>query len=412
MRKVVVAAICLLTIFFIVRSNLDIRGREVEDQRSQMPSLKNISSTIRKGESLFNIFKKYGLDISQLFSMKEASASIHKLRELSPGQPYRITVDDTSRVTDFEYWINDEAILNITRTDSGFVAKKTDVVYEKRILQMGCAIRDSLIASMGKGTDNVMLALQMSDIFAWDIDFTSDLRNGDTFKVVAEGLYLNGQFKKYGNILSAEFVNNNTRFTAYRFEVDGRENYYDESGDALSKPFLKAPLNFRRISSTFSRGRFHPVLKIYRPHKGVDYAAPAGSPVSAIGDGTVEFVGYRGQYGKLIVVKHRNGYKTYYGHLSRFAKGLRKGKHVGQGDVIGAVGSTGLATGPHLHYEVRINNRPVNPLSIVQPKSASVPQKLMADFNQIRSKMDSDLASIQPNSIADSRQAAGPKPRS
>jgi murein DD-endopeptidase MepM/ murein hydrolase activator NlpD len=277
---------------------------------------------------------------------------------------------------------------------------------------MGSTIQNNLITSIGEGRDNLMLALQMSDIFAWDIDFTSDLRNGDTFKVLVEGLYLDGQFKKYGNILSAEFVNNGTRFMAYRFEVDGREDYYDDNGNALKKAFLKAPLNFRRISSTFSRGRFHPVLKIYRPHKGIDYAAPAGTPVSAIGDGTVEFAGYRGQYGKLIVVRHRNGYKTYYGHLSRFAKGLRNGKHVDQGDVIGAVGSTGLATGPHLHYEMRINNRPVNPLSIAQPKSASVPQKLMADFRQIRSNMDSALASIQPNSVADSRQAAGPKPRS
>ena len=409
MRKMIVAVVCLLTVFFILRSNMDIRGKEAEETKSPAPGLKNISSTVRKGETLFDIFKKYGLNITQLFSMKEASASVHKLRELSPGRPYRITVDESSCVTDFKYWINDDAILNITRTDSGFIAKKTEVVYEKRMLRLGSDIQDNLISSIGDGRDNLMLALQMSDIFAWDIDFTSDLRNGDTFKIVVEGLYLDGQFRKYGDILSAEFVNNGKRFVAYRFEVDGRADYYDEDGNALKKAFLKAPLNFRRISSTFTRGRFHPVLKIYRPHKGIDYAAPSGTPVSAIGDGTIMFTGYRGQYGKLIIVRHPNGYQTYYGHLSRIANGLRKGQHVDQGDTIGAVGSTGLATGPHLHYEVRINSRPVNPLKIVQPKSSSVPKRLMAGFRQLRTEMNSGLASIQTNRIADSMQTSAPK---
>lgn len=410
--KINIAAVVFLMTLLLVIYSLTNTVVKVENHESETPVLKSISNTIEKGENLFDIFKKHGLDMSQLFSMREASANVHRLRDLYPGQPYRITVDENSCVTGFEYWIDDDSILNITRTDAGFIAKKTDVVYEKRILSIGNDIRDNLIASMGKGNDNLLLALQMSDIFAWDIDFTSDLRNGDTFKIVAEGLYLDGQFKKYGDILSAEFVNNGKQFKAYRFEVDGRTDYYDENGNALKKAFLKAPLNFRRISSTFSRGRFHPVLKIYRPHRGIDYAAPAGSPVSAIGDGIITFAGYRGQYGKLIIIKHPNGYQTFYGHLSRFAKGLGKGDRINQGDVIGKVGSTGLATGPHLHYEVRINGKPVNPLGIAQPRGASVPKQLMASFRQIRTEMDNGLAAISLDSIADSRQPSRPMPGS
>ncbi len=412
MRKIAVAAVCLLTIFVVVRSNLDIQNRKAGQDSKQATASKNITNTIEKGESLFDIFKKHGLDIAELFSMREASAGIHRLRDLSPGQPYRITVDESSRVTDFQYWINDDAILNITRTGSGYVAKKTEVAYEKRMLHIGSKIQDNLVSSIGEGRENLLLALQMSDIFAWDIDFTSDIRNNDTFKVVVEGLYLDGQFRKYGNILSAEFANNGKEFAAYRFDVEGSPDYYDENGDALKKAFLKAPLNFRRISSSFSRGRFHPILKINRPHHGIDYAAPSGTPVSAVGDGIVTFAGHRGQYGKLVVIKHPNGYQTYYGHLLRFGKKIGKGRQVKQGEVIGMVGATGLATGPHLHYEVRVNNRPINPARIVQTRAASVPKGLMADFRQRRSELDRSLASIQPGRMADSGEAIRIRPGS
>jgi murein DD-endopeptidase MepM/ murein hydrolase activator NlpD len=247
---------------------------------------------------------------------------------------------------------------------------------------------------MGNGRENMMLAMQLSDIFAWDIDFTTDLRDGDTFKIVVEALYLDGEFKKYGDILAAEFVNNGETYRAYRFEHNGKAGYYDEEGKSLRKAFLKAPLSFRRISSGFSLGRFHPILKIYRPHHGLDYAAPAGTPVSAMGDGTVIFAGKKGQYGNLVIIRHPNGYKTYYGHLSKFGKDIKKGTKVEQGQIIGYVGSTGLATGPHLHYELRIRNRPVNPVTVKSLKGTSIPEKLMAEFRGFKNQMDGRLASI------------------
>ncbi len=361
---------------------------------------REISGSIRKGETLFDVFKRYQLSIEDLFRIREASASVHRLREVCPDQPYTITVDDRDRITNFEYWIDDDSILCITRNEAGFIAEKKPITYEKRLLYFGGAIQDNLIASMEDSRDALMLALQLSDIFAWDIDFTTDLRNGDTYRIVAEGLYLDGEFKKYGDILSAEFVNDGTISTAYRFTVGGETDYFDRDGKSLKRAFLKAPLSFRRISSGFSRSRYHPVLKIRRPHHGIDYSAAAGTPVSAIGAATVIFSGRKGEYGNLVILRHANGYLTYYGHLSRISKEVRAGRKVEQGQVIGYVGSTGLATGPHLHYEMRIGNRPVNPQQVSLPRGTAVPANLLEAFQQQVRAMDTQLAAIVPATYA------------
>ncbi|MHB8880045.1 MAG: peptidoglycan DD-metalloendopeptidase family protein [Thermodesulfovibrionales bacterium] len=392
MKKAFIAVGIILFAFCVMRSNFSLIGTS-DISPSGQGNRREIMGTIGKGETFFDIFRKWQLDIGDLFKLREASASIHRLREVQPGQPYKIVVDDNG-LRSFDYWIDDDTILRVDRNQKDFSASRMTVEYEKRVQDLGGVITDNLIVSMGPGRDSLMLALQLSDIFVWDIDFTSDLRSGDTFKIVVEGLYLNGEFRKYGNILSAEIVNNGETFRAYRYEQDGEPDYYDAEGKSLKKAFLKAPLSFRRISSSFSRGRFHPVLKIYRPHHGLDYAAPAGTPVSAVGEGTVVFAGRRGQYGNLVIIKHPNGWKTYYGHLSRIGKGVRKGATVGQGMLIGHVGSTGLATGPHLHYEVRIENRPVNPHALKLPRAGFLPKILMAEFERSRNSMDMRLASI------------------
>lgn len=407
MRKSFVVAVFLAMAFITLRSNFAVVENsepdnstsgvltETSQNEAEKPKeYREITGNIKKGETLFDIFKKYKLDLKDLFRLKEASADIHKLRKLSPDRPYKIIIDENDQINSFVYWIDDDTILNIKSTEEGFCAEKIPVQYERRIHHIGGVIKDNLISSMSEGKGNLMLALQLSDIFAWDIDFSTDIRNDDVFKIVVEGLYLNGEFKKYGEILSAEFVNKGETFSAYRFENDGRADYYSSEGKSLRKAFLKAPLSFRRISSYFSKGRYHPVLKIYRPHHGLDYAAPTGTPVSAAGDGTVLFAGRKGQYGNLIIVRHSNGYKTYYGHLSRIGKGVRKGTRVDQGEVVGYVGATGLATGPHLHYEMRVNNRPINPLSLKIPHGKAIPPSLMADFRKFKNEMDVKLASI------------------
>jgi murein DD-endopeptidase MepM/ murein hydrolase activator NlpD len=406
-RKVLIVAVFVSCAFLVLRNNdFSMQQEAVQsggsgaDAVSASQSCREISGKIEKGETLFDIFKKYHLDLRDLFKLREASADIYKLKNVCPSRPYKIVVDEKDKIESFAYSIDDDTILNIKCTDSGYCAEKIPVRYEKRIRYIGGIIRDNLISSMNDTDGDLMLALQLSDIFAWDIDFTTDLRKGDVFKIVVEGLYQNGKFRKFGDVLSAEFINNGTVYRAYRYEANGKADYYNEDGQSLRRAFLKAPLNFRRISSFFFRKRFNPILKIWRPHHGLDYAAPTGTPVSASGDGTVVFVGKRGGYGNLIELRHGNGYTTYYGHLSRIRKGIRKGKKVAQGEVIAYVGSTGLSTGPHLHYEMRINNRPLNPLSVKIPHGESVPKKELAVFRRMRFMMDTRLALIPSANFA------------
>jgi murein DD-endopeptidase MepM/ murein hydrolase activator NlpD len=401
MRKAFIVVIFLAIAFLTIRSNFNVITNKTEEAVPIKPKeYREITGNIEKGETLFDIFKKYKLDIVELFKLKEASADVHKLRDLYPGRPYKIIIDDNTKINEFTYWIDDDNILNITRTESGFCAEKKAIEYEKRIQHIGGVIKDNLILSVGEGRENLMLALQLSDIFAWDIDFTTDIRNGDVFKIVVEGCYLNGEFKKYGDILSAEFINNGETFPAYRFEHNGKIDYFDVDGNSLRRSFLKAPLSFRRVSSGFSKRRFHPVLKIYRPHLGVDYAASTGTPVSAVGDGTVFFAGYKGQNGNIVIIRHFNGYKTYYGHLSKIGKGIKKRVGVKQGRIIGYVGATGLATGPHLDYRIKINNNFVNPLTLKLPRGKSIPNNLMSAFETSKNEMDIRLASITPPAFA------------
>jgi murein DD-endopeptidase MepM/ murein hydrolase activator NlpD len=358
---------------------------------------REIAGEIKKGETLFEIFKKHSLDIAELYKLRQASADVYGLKALNPGRSYRILLDDDEQIVSFFYGIDDDSSLNICRTDRGYRAEKVAICYEKRVQRIGGTIRGNLIASLEGGAEGLLLALKLSDIFAWDIDFNTDLRNNDSFKIVAEGLYRDGNFKRYGNILAAEFINDGETYRAYAFEQKGKIGYYDEIGRPLRKAFLKAPLSFRYVSSSFSRGRYHPILKITRPHHGLDYAAAAGTPVSAIGNGTVLFAGRRGDYGNLIILKHQNGYKTYYGHLSKIAKGVRNGAKVGQGSIIGYVGATGLATGPHLHYEARIGDRPVNPTLIKSEPGIPIPKEMLVAFRELRDRMDPIIAAIKPS---------------
>src|ERR1035437_1975435 len=397
MKKSPMKAALLIIAFFAFMGNFSLITKTEEAPPVQKQEFREITGKIKKGETLFDIFKKYKLDISELYKIREASANIHRLRELHPGRSYKIILDKNAQIDSFIYWMDDDCFLNINRTDKGYCAEKVSIHYEKKILHIGGTIQDNLIASMEEGNENLLLALQLSDMFAWDIEFTTDLRNNDSFKIVVEGLYLDGRFKKYGDILASEFSNNGDVYRAYAFRQNGKIDYYDEMGKSLRKAFLKAPLSFRRISSVFSRGRYHPILKIYRPHQGLDYAAATGTPVSAAGDGTVLYAGRRGQYGNLIIIRHRNGYKTYYGHLAKIDKGVRTGVQVDQGRIIGYVGATGLATGPHLHYEMRINDRPVNPMSLKIPRGATISETMLVAFRQFTDRMNSELASVKPS---------------
>jgi murein DD-endopeptidase MepM/ murein hydrolase activator NlpD len=353
--------------------------------------LRKVSGTVRKGDVLSRLFQRNNLHVADLRRVKEAADGVYDLGKLSSGRPYSITIDTDDRLNSLTYWIDDDTYLNLSRDGESLTAAIEKVKYEKRQLSFSGIIKDNLVASLGPGRDAVLLALDLSDIFAWDIDFSTDLREGDTFRIVVEGLFSGNIFRKFGDILSAEFINDGHRYIAYRYEVEGRAGYYDADGRPLKRAFLKAPLNFRRISSHYTGRRLHPILKVHRPHRGVDYVAASGTPVSALGDGVVRFAGRRGGYGNLVIIRHGNGYNTWYGHLSRIAKHLRCGTKVAQGDVIGRVGSTGLATGPHLHFEMRVAERAVNPLAVRSVRAEPLGAGHRARFREFVASMDRRL---------------------
>jgi murein DD-endopeptidase MepM/ murein hydrolase activator NlpD len=353
-----------------------------------------IKGEIGQGETLAYIFDSNGLSPEDLALMVSEARKQLNLARLRVGAPYSITADAGGRLMAFTYQPDGERVLRAERDENGFDVSMENIPFEKRIAHIGGVIRSSLVSSMG----DITLALELSDIFAWDIDFATGLRQGDSFKAVVEALYLDGEFVRYGRVLAAEFTNDGERHRAFRFTPaggTGRAGYFDEKGRSLRRSFLKAPLSYRRISSGFTRSRFHPILKKFRPHLGVDYSAPSGTPVSAVGDGRVSFAGYKGVNGNLVIIKHAGSYTTTYGHLKKIARGVRKGKRVRQGQVIGWVGSTGRATGPHLDYRVKRSGRFVNPLRLVTPRERSVPKANRDSYADTIEMMEMRLAAIE-----------------
>ena len=347
---------------------------------------------IQSGETLSTLFDSLGLSPGDMDGVLRASRSEFNLSRIKVGQPYRAEVDAEGRLLSFVYEPDINIILTVTRTDKGFKAKIEPIPYERMTFHAGGVIRDNLVSSL----QGLALALELTDVFAWDIDFATGLRQGDTFRIVAEKLYRDGEFVRYGRILAAEFVNDGQTYHAYRFaSADGRISYFNEKGQSMRRTFLKAPLVYRRISSGYTYGRYHPILKKVMPHLGIDYAAASGTPVSTVGDGKVVFAGWKGPNGNLVVIKHAGSFTTSYGHLKKIARGIRKGAKVSQGQVVGWVGATGRATGPHLDYRVKQGGRAVNPLKIVSPRDESLSKDDMRAFAAMRESMSERLSSIE-----------------
>ena len=392
----VLAALILFGLFKVFHRPQALPDHTKTETSAESPQ--EIRGVVHPGETMSDIFKKYGLHSQDLFHLKEASTGVHRLGKITTGKPYRIELGPDNSVLSLTYQINDDVLLNITRGNSEFRAEKIAIPYETKTSKVGGTIENNLYDSLGNGGESGILAYALSDIFSWDIDFTTDLRNGDTFKIVVEEQWLNGRFKRYGNILAAEFTNDGKVYRAFRYEgPNGRAGYFDEEGNSLQRSFLKAPLSYRRISSGFTYSRMHPILKIRRPHLGVDYVAPRGTPVSALGDGTIQFAGYKGANGNLVILRHPKGFTTYYGHLQKIRRGIRRGARVAQGDVIGYVGSTGRATGPHLDFRMKKGNRFINPLRVDVPRRSGIPKNLIADYDKVRQERGLELTSIVPS---------------
>jgi murein DD-endopeptidase MepM/ murein hydrolase activator NlpD len=279
------------------------------------------------------------------------------------GGSFRFIADEEGNLLKFTYEAGPTEIYEIVKGPQGYTASRLDVPLENRLVKVVGEIRSSLFESMESAGEHDALTFDFAEILAWEVDFYKDVREGDRFKMIVEKFYKEGEFIRYGLIHAIEYQGEEKSVKGIRYG----EGYYDESGISLKKAFLKAPLRFNRISSRFSRSRRHPILGGMRPHLGTDYAAPVGTPVWAVGDGTVVSCGWNEGYGKQVVLRHMNGYRTYYSHLSRYGPGIRAGKAVKQKQIIGYVGSSGLSTGPHLDYRLSKNGQFKNPLKETFP---------------------------------------------
>ena len=339
-----------------------------------------IDIDIKRGDNMANIFQRRGLSPRDLHDILNSHELAPALKQLRPGQIISLQADD-GRLLALKFDLDLTQTLLVRKQAGSFTSEIITVELETRVRQAQGVINDSLfLAGQAAGVPD-RLIMQLIDIYGWDIDFRLDIRKGDSFKVIYEEKYKHREKVAEGPILAAEFNNRDRNIRAVRFEHEnGDIDYYTPAGTNLRKAFLRNPLNFSRISSHFNLRRKHPVLNRIRAHKGVDYAAATGTPIKATGDGTIQHIGNKGGYGKTIIVKHGGKYSTLYAHLSRYRKGMQRGRLVKQGQVIGYVGMTGLATGPHLHYEFRVNERHQNPLTVRLPPAENVPPAEMDSF--------------------------------
>lgn len=323
---------------------------------------------IQRGDTVASILSRLSVSDPEAMSYLLQAKDVRSLYQLIPGRSIRVVTTQTGRLESLAYVNTDGRRLTVTRNESGFSATEEIPQTEQWVMQSSGEIETSLFGATDAAGIPELVATQLAEIFSSDIDFHRDLRRGDRFAVVYEALAADGEFVGFGRVLAAEFINQGRTFRAVFFRDDeGRNGYYTPDGKNMRKAFLRSPIEFSRVTSGFSNSRYHPVLKAWRAHKGIDYGASTGTRVRVTADGFVTFVGRKGGYGNVVMIRHPNGYTTLYAHLSGFAQGIRQGKRVVQGEVVGLVGSTGLATGPHLHYEFHVNGVHQNPMRLAMP---------------------------------------------
>jgi murein DD-endopeptidase MepM/ murein hydrolase activator NlpD len=322
----------------------------------------------------------------------DSARPVYNLAKVKASQLYWLYLTDDGKFSNFRYPVDGDRYLTVYHDaqQNRYVPVMKNYQFETRIERVSAVIESSLFASVAQIGESEELTLQLADIFGSDIDFNTDIQKGDSFQVLVEKKFLNGQFFKNGAIFAASVTNQGKVFTGFQYEDEhGKLAFYAPDGKALKRSFLKAPLRVIRITSKFSLARMHPVLKIVRPHLGVDYAAPIGTPVQAVGAGTVMFAGSNGGSGKMVTLRHSGGYETRYLHLSKIS--VKRGAQVNQGVIIGKVGSSGLSTGPHLDFRIFKNGKAVNPTKLVFPPGNPIAQNRMARFSELRDLLMNDL---------------------
>ena len=345
--------------------------------------------TIRSGFSLAEILAKHNFTPGQIHKLKEQVKPVYDLGKIKAGRELRFFLTDAAEITGFEYPIEENKFLTVRREGENYSASIREIPYIIETAIICGLTQGNLTAAVTDLKETEILAYEFAELFGWDVDFNSDQRPDDSFRVVFEKRFLEGKFTGYGSILTAEFTNQGKTFRAFLFTYPDTKaaGYYDEEGKSMKKEFLKSPFSFSpRITSRFSMRRLHPIERIIRPHFGVDYGAPVGTPVQATADGTVTFAGWNGASGRMITVRHRNGYETLYLHLSGFASGIRNGARVSSGQAIGYVGSTGESNGPHLDYRIRLNGSYINPLNYKFNPVEPLRKEFLEDYRKVVSR--------------------------
>ncbi|MDZ7266632.1 MAG: M23 family metallopeptidase [candidate division KSB1 bacterium] len=368
------------------------------------PALRVIDHTIAHGQTLAQILSTRYVRPEDVFPTIAALRSIFDPRHLRAGRPLQLKLDSLGTLHELAYQPSPELVIRVQRDSTNrFIGAADSLRLEREVKLLAGEVTATLYEAVMAQQESPELLLQYTDIFQWDIDFFIDTQRGDRFRILFEKLYVEKEpgrreFVRYGRILAASYEQQDSSCMAFLFDPDssGRGGYFDRQGNSFQKTFLKSPLNYRRISSHFSNGRLHPILRKVRAHTGVDFAAATGTPVVATANGTVAALGWEGGYGKRVVIQHKNHFSTLYGHLSRFAEGLQVGQMVSQSQVIGYVGATGLATGPHLHYTMYLNGRAIDPLRMKPAAADPIAPHLRQAFFAHRDRLLQQLQSPAP----------------
>jgi murein DD-endopeptidase MepM/ murein hydrolase activator NlpD len=349
-------------------------GVRTPENAGESSRLNVITGHIPKGGTLARVLRAEGVPPSIIDQIARGMRPRFDFRSARPGEFFALIRNEQGELLSFEYQRGRQLIYRLSlEPDGSFDLTEREVPLERRVVQLGGAIESSLFDAIRELGEKPQLVHDFADIFIWDFDFASQSRPGDEFRMLVEKYYDRAGFARYGNILAAQYRSVDQDYVAVHFEdADGYGDYYTPEGKSLRRTFLRAPLKYSHISARYTKSRLHPILKVRRPHEGIDYAAPTGTPIWAVADGTVIFKGWSGGFGRLIKIRHHNGYISYYGHLSRYEDRLKVGSRVRQKDVVGYVGKSGLATGPHLDYRLRVDGRFVDPLKVRFPEGQPV----------------------------------------
>jgi murein DD-endopeptidase MepM/ murein hydrolase activator NlpD len=384
-----------------------IKAAAVAPTLPSIPFFKEFSDIFRKNDTITDALTRHGLSKQQVLDLVATARSIWPHTRVIAGATFEGNLYPNGDFHEFRYRVDSDRYITVYRDGDKFIPLMKKLEREIRSTVVEGTIRGSLFLAVSDIGERPQLAVDLADIFTYDVDFYTDIQKGDRFRILVDKKYLGGKLDGYGSILAAELMVGKKRFSAYRFQNE----YYDANGKSLKKSLLKSPLKFATITSRFSMARMHPILKRVTPHEGVDYGAPTGTPVAAVASGRVISAGWNGGFGNSVHLNHENGLETMYSHLSRID--VHVGDRVAQGDVIGAVGATGLATGPHLDFRLLERGKPRDPTKKISPVAPPVAANLLVQFNQTRNELREKLDQIAPGSKelasrSDTKTAGGP----